>query len=62
MARLQEITSTLTPDNRELASHYIEKIDQIQAIFRFIKLLLTTILVQVGKSPNVGDISEIRLE
>ena len=62
VARLQEIMPTLTAEEHELAVHYIEKIDQIQAIFRFVKLLLTTILVQVGKSPNVGDISEIRLE
>lgn len=58
-ALIQERMKTMEPEDRELAALYLERIEQIEALFRFAQLMLKTILAQVNKTSDVGDISEI---
>lgn len=58
-ALIQERMKTMSPEDRELAVLYLERIEQIEALFRFAQLMLKTILAQVNKTSDVGDISEI---
>lgn len=61
-ARLRKSMPQMSEENRAVAQLYIERIEQIQALFRFAQLVMKTILSQVNKTPDVGDISEIRIE
>jgi hypothetical protein len=60
-ALIQEKLSTMTKDDKELAQLYLERIEQIESLFRFAQLILKTILAQVKKTDDVGDISEINI-
>lgn len=61
-AILREAMPNMTEDNRELAELYLERIEQIEALFRFAQLILKTIFVQVKETGNIEDISEIKIE
>lgn len=62
VARLRESMPDMSPANQDVAKLYLERIEQIEALFRFAHLVLKTILAQVNESGDVGDISEIRME
>jgi DNA-binding transcriptional regulator GbsR (MarR family) len=62
VARLRESMPEMTDGNRDLAELYLTRIEEIEALFRFAQLVLKTILAQVNKSEDIGDISEIRIE
>lgn len=57
---------TAMPDmqnsERELAELYIERMDQLQALFRFARMLMSTVLSQINDSDDVSDISHIEIE
>ncbi len=61
-ALIRERLNKMAQEDRELAELYLERIEQIEALFRFAQLVLKTILGQVNKTTNVGDISEINLK
>jgi HTH-type transcriptional regulator, glycine betaine synthesis regulator len=61
-ALIRERLNKMEREDRELAELYLERIEQIEALFRFAQLMLKTILAQVNKTTNVGDISEINLK
>jgi len=56
--RLNASMPDMNDDNRQLAELYIERIGQMQGLFRFAQLIITTILAQVGEA-NVQGISRI---
>ncbi len=56
---LQQNLAQMPTEDRELAELYLERIEQIEALFRFAQLMLKTILAQVNKTADVGSISEI---
>jgi HTH-type transcriptional regulator, glycine betaine synthesis regulator len=62
IALLRETMPEMTPENRELAALYLGRIEQIEALFRFARLVIKTILTQVQKTGDIGDISEIHME
>ncbi|NDJ62550.1 MAG: hypothetical protein GYB67_15585 [Chloroflexi bacterium] len=47
-------------ESREVAEFYAERIEQMQALFRFAQLVISTILVQMSNL-NVEDVSRIEL-
>jgi DNA-binding transcriptional regulator GbsR (MarR family) len=47
---------------RELAALYIERMEQLQALFRFARMLMSTVLGQINDSADVSDISHIEIE
>ncbi len=61
-ALIREKLDAMDDHDTELARLYLQRIEEIEALFRFAQLLLQTILKQVGKSGDVGDISEIKIE
>lgn len=61
-SQLREAMSHMSDEDRKLARLYLERIEEIGSLFRFAQLVITTILAQVDKSTNVGDISEIKIE
>lgn len=58
--KLQNAMPTLSDENRQLAELYIERIGQIQGLFRFAQLIITTILARVSEDDLQG-ISRIDL-
>jgi DNA-binding transcriptional regulator GbsR (MarR family) len=46
----------------ELAELYIERMQQLQALFRFAQMLISTVLSQINDSTEVSDISHIEIE
>jgi DNA-binding transcriptional regulator GbsR (MarR family) len=61
-AQLRERMATMDDESRELAELYIERIEQIEALFRFAQLVMKTILEQINKTADVIDISKINME
>jgi len=59
---LKKRVAAMQDEDRELAELYLERIEQIEALFRFAQLILKTILAQVNKTSDVGDISEINIK
>jgi len=47
---------------RELADLYIQRMEQLQALFRFARMLVSTVLSQINDSSDVSDISHIEIE
>lgn len=60
IARLAEAQASMPDEDARLSELYIERIKQIQALFRFAQLVITTILSRVGEL-DVDDISGIEL-
>ncbi len=58
--RLSEAMSTMSDEDGKLAELYLERITQIQMLFRFAQLVITTILARVGDL-NFDDISGIEM-
>jgi DNA-binding transcriptional regulator GbsR (MarR family) len=56
--RLNASMPDMNDDNRQLAELYVERIGQMQGLFRFAQLIITTILARVGEA-NVQGISRI---
>lgn len=59
--RLSEAMPTMSEEERKLANHYMDRITQLQALFRLAQLMITSILAQVS-SMDLGDISRIDIE
>lgn len=62
IALLREAMPRMSKENRELAELYMDRIEEIEALFRFAQLVLKTILAQVNKTTDVEDISQIKIE
>jgi HTH-type transcriptional regulator, glycine betaine synthesis regulator len=58
---LRDSTPQMSPDERQLAKFYIERIDNLKDFFRFAKLVLTSILER-DKKINVSDVKRIDIE
>ena len=60
IARLAQAQAGMPEDEAKLSELYVERIKQIQALFRFAQLVITTILSRVSEL-DVDDISGIEL-
>ena len=49
MERLSEAMPDMSDDDRELAEVYLKRITEMQALFKFAQLVITTILARVGE-------------
>jgi DNA-binding transcriptional regulator GbsR (MarR family) len=61
ISELREDAPNMSSDDRRLASHYIQQIDQMKDFFRFAKLVLTSILER-DKKLNVSNVKRIDIE
>jgi DNA-binding transcriptional regulator GbsR (MarR family) len=59
--RLSRAMDGLNVDDRELARLYLERISQMQSLFRFAQLIITTLLARVHEV-GVSDISSIEIQ
>ena len=57
---LREATPEMSAENQELAGLYLERIGQMQALFKFAQLIITSILARVGEM-DLDDVSSIEL-
>ncbi len=58
LKRLNESMTSMSEDDRQLAQLYVDRIAQIQALFRFAQLMITAILARVAET-DLQDISHI---
>ncbi len=58
---LSAALSSMTPDDQTLAKLYLERIEQMQSLFRFAQLVITSILTKAGDM-DINDVSRIELE
>jgi HTH-type transcriptional regulator, glycine betaine synthesis regulator len=56
--KLQAAQTSMTPDDRNTAALYIDRISQMQALFRFAQLVMTSILARLSEL-NVEEISRV---
>lgn len=59
--RLSATMSTMNDEDRKLAELYLERIAQMQGLFRFAQLIITTILADAGEM-DFDDISGIEIQ
>jgi DNA-binding transcriptional regulator GbsR (MarR family) len=59
---LRNTMPDMEESEREIAELYIERMEQLQALFRFAQMLMSTILNQINDSTEVSDISHIEIE
>lgn len=57
---LREAMPEMSAENQELAGLYLERIGQMQALFKFAQLIITSILARVGEM-DLDDVSSIEL-
>ena len=60
-ARLSKSMSSMSEADQELAKLYLERMEQMQSLFRFAQLLITSILGKAGEM-DVSQVSRIDLE
>ncbi len=60
-ARLSKSMSAMSETDQELAKLYLERMEQMQSLFRFAQLLITSILGKAGEM-DVSQVSRIDLE
>ena len=60
-ARLSNSMSKMSAEDQELAKLYLERMEQMQSLFRFAQLLITSILGKAGEM-DVSQVSRIDLE
>jgi DNA-binding transcriptional regulator GbsR (MarR family) len=58
---LSSALSSMTPEDQALAKLYLERIEQMQSLFRFAQLMITSILTKTG-DVDLNDVSRIKLE
>ena len=61
-ARLADTLPTLSGDERDLAEHYIARIDQLQDFFRLAQMILMSLIAQAEANPDVADIKRVDFE
>jgi DNA-binding transcriptional regulator GbsR (MarR family) len=49
---LNERMDSMDNDDQRLAAHYIDRITQLQSLFQFAQIMITTILARVGDGEN----------
>lgn len=59
--RITHVMDTMPPHERELATLYLQRINQIQALFRFAQVIINSILSQVNHI-DFSDISGVELQ
>ncbi len=59
--QLQQAMKTMSEDDLELAELYIQRMEQMQVLFRFAQLIIRSILKQVG-SIDFSDVSSIDIQ
>lgn len=59
--RLSGAMSALKPEDQKLAELYLERIGQMQSLFRFAQLIITSILSKAGEV-DFNDVSRIDIE
>src|SRR5262249_41072197 len=59
--RLSKTMPTMTEDDRKLAELYVERIEQMQVLFRFAQLMITSILSKAGEA-DFHDVSRVEIE
>ncbi|MEZ4666683.1 MAG: helix-turn-helix domain-containing protein [Anaerolineae bacterium] len=59
--RLSKALSSMSPEDQELAKLYLERIDQMQSLFKFAQLVITSILGKASEM-DIGQVSRIDLE
>ncbi len=58
---LRDTMNTMSPDDRKLASFYIDRIDHMKDFFRFAKLILTSI-IERDRNFNVSQVRRVDIE
>lgn len=58
---LCDAKSSMTPEDQKLAELYLERIEQMQSLFRFAQLVITSILTKAGEV-DINGVSRIELE
>jgi DNA-binding transcriptional regulator GbsR (MarR family) len=56
--KLQEVQPTLDSDERELAEHYLARVQEMQAFFRFAQMALELLLAR-GEPPALDDLASV---
>jgi DNA-binding transcriptional regulator GbsR (MarR family) len=59
--RLEATMPQMSEEDRRLSELYMERISQIQALFRFAQLIITSILSQVGEV-NLKEVSRVDIQ
>ena len=59
--QLSEAMPGMSDEDKKLSELYIERISQIQGLFRFAQLIITSILAQVGEV-NLKDVSRVDIQ
>jgi len=59
--RLSKAMPTMLEADQELAQLYLERIGQMQSLFRFAQLIITSILAKSGEM-DFNDVSRIEIE
>ncbi|MCU0496428.1 MAG: helix-turn-helix domain-containing protein [Anaerolineae bacterium] len=60
ITRLNKSLENMTPEEREIAEVYVQRIQQLQRMFRFAQIVITSILARVGEL-NLDSISEVEI-
>ncbi len=60
--RLQARAEEMSAEDRRLAEHYIERLNQLQDFFRLAQLLLTSLIGHAQNRTDAGDIKRIEIE
>ncbi len=59
---LNERLSAMDQDDQRVAAHYIDRISQLQGLFQFVQIMMTTILTRIGNGDSDAEqISQIDL-
>src|SRR5262245_10231481 len=59
--KLSKAMPEMSEEDRKLAQLYLERIDQMQSLFRFAQLIITSVLSKAGEV-NLDDVSRIEIE
>lgn len=59
--RLQGVMSQMTDDEQAIADLYIERMAQLQSMFRLAQMIMTTVLAQ-AEDDDLSDISDIQIQ
>ncbi|MFZ4815717.1 MAG: GbsR/MarR family transcriptional regulator [Phototrophicaceae bacterium] len=62
ITQLREALPQMSDKDQEIAGLYVERIEQIEALFRFALLILKTILTQIKPTEAVEDISNLKMD
>ncbi|MGB7338538.1 MAG: helix-turn-helix domain-containing protein [Phototrophicaceae bacterium] len=60
--QLNEAMKTMSDEERELAELYIERMSQLQGLFQFAQVIITSIITQFDDDSNFAEIKHIEID